>query len=412
MDSIFNALAKYPKLKTALRDNAPLYIYNEEVIRDNIARLQRLMPRFSYLYSVKANPYPGVVKLALAEGMGVDACSVEEIKLAESLGKTKDEIFYSCPGKTIEDLRYGLKHATLIVDSLGEIKKIRKLVETDDIYIKLGIRVHPDFPLGDTAVEASKFGIDIHQVEEVSRICDTTPRIKINGLHFHLRSQLLNVALLASYYKKCFAMAISICHDTHIVLDYINFGSGIGIVYDKSKDRPVDLERLYRTVEQVFVENSRSLRAKLYIETGRFVTADAGYYCTRIVDIKSSYSKKYLIVQNGMNGFLRPAIAALFARDASGVGYNSHEPLFTSVNAFSLEVINDNPEKERVTVVGNLCTSLDVMKEDVLLNKAEVGDLLLINNAGSYAYSLSPLEFSSFAKPQQLVLHPDGSLSE
>lgn len=412
MDTILEAIAKNKQLKTVLRDNAPLYIYNEGVVKENIAKLQAAMPKFGYLYSVKANPYSGIVKLAAQSGMGVDVCSVQEIKLAESVGLGKDSIFYSCPGKSIEDLRYGLKHATVIADSLGEIEKIRKLVETDDIYVKIGLRIHPDFALGDTGVEPSKFGIEANQVIEVDRICDSTPRIKVNGLHFHMRSQILNAALLASYYKKCFAMAISICHDTEIVLDYINFGSGIGIVYDKTKDKPVDLEKLNRSIKQLFDDNSRYLRAKLYIETGRFITGNAGHYCTRIIDIKTSYSKKYLIVQNGMNGFMRPAIAALLNRDVDGPSLAPQEPLFTSVNAFTVHILNDNPEKERVSVVGNLCTALDVMKEDVLLNKADIGDLVLINNAGSYAYSFSPLEFSSFAKPQQLVLHEDGSLSK
>ncbi|ENY8770672.1 hypothetical protein [Clostridioides difficile] len=144
------------------------------------------------------------------------------------------------------------------------------------------------------------------------------------------------------------------------------------------------------------------------MESGRFIVCKSGNYYVKIVDIKVSRGKKYLIVKNGLNGFMRPIISNLIENVTCGVELEGQEPLYTSNHAFSLSVLNNLKEEEYVNVVGNLCTSLDVIANNVKLKKANIGDLISINNAGSYSYSLSPLLFSSYELPKQYYKRKDG----
>lgn len=192
----------------------------------------------------------------------------------------------------------------------------------------------------------------------------------------------------------------------NVNIEFINFGSGIGALYRETQDKPVDLEKLNNMISEIAEENCVVLNAKLLIETGRFITCNAGKYYTPIVDIKESLGQKYLIVENAMNGFMRPAIANLIYK-AAGEILTGYEPLYTCQDEFSVQVLNESVEKEKVNIVGNLCTALDVIRENTEVNHAQIGDIIEITNAGSYAYSLSPLLFSSHKIPKQYYLYKD-----
>lgn len=153
---------------------------------------------------------------------------------------------------------------------------------------------------------------------------------------------------------------------------------------------------------QLFTQRfSDKINARLIIETGRFVVCEAGKYVTRIVDIKESRETKYLIVENGLNGFLRPSIAELLtAYTPQGSKLQGCEPLFTSKDAFEFDILEKEESFiEKVSIVGNLCTSADIMAKDVMIPKADIGDMLLVSNAGSYSYTLTPILFASHPLP-------------
>lgn len=149
------------------------------------------------------------------------------------------------------------------------------------------------------------------------------------------------------------------------------------------------------------------LNTRFIIESGRFLVCKSGVYVTPIIDIKESRGSKYIIVQNGYNGFFKPTISELI------VSYTNEkndlkmmEPLFTSYDSYKISLIKNENERENlkeiVTVGGNLCTAVDILAKDIVLPKAELNDLISINNAGSYAYSLTPLLFSSQEKPVEI----------
>jgi len=393
-----------------IKEHASCYIYDESQIRAQCRKLKTSLAAFDFLYSIKTNPFPAVIKCIQQEGFGADAASAQEVELSIQNGISPENIYYSSPGKTESDLEQCFEKCVLIADSLTEIAKINKEAKRRQQVVKIGIRINPDFSMDSDSAVSSKFGIDIEQAEALEVLLRECSSVKVSGIHIHIKSQVLDFEKLGRYYLKCFEIAKRISKLLKTNIEYINFGSGIGAVYDELQDIPVDLTKLSEMLDSMIDENHNSLSARMYIETGRFVTCNAGTFYTRIADIKQSKGKKYLIVEHGMNGFLRPALASLLQKNAGGVDLPGQEPLYTSSHAFSFEVLNNATSKEFVTIVGNLCTAIDVLGENVEMRAAEIGDIIAVSNAGCYAYSLSPLLFSSHGLPSQFIRRGDGNI--
>lgn len=386
-----------------LESAAPCYIYDGQMIQSTCRELESSLPGFDFLYSVKANPYEPIVQCVASQGFGADTASLREVEESLACGVKPSDIFYSAPGKRESDLRGAWGKCAIIADSLNEIRLLERIAAESKEDAAIGIRVHPAFTMdGDIAV-SSKFGIDLENTQALKDTLKACPHVRPVGIHIHLKSQVLDAGKLGRYYEQVLETALVLKGALDMEMRFINFGSGIGTVYDTAKDKPVDLAALNRAVQKIH-EANRQLHARLLIETGRFVVCRAGKYITPVVDKKISRGVTYLIVSNGMNGFMRPAIAAMLRKVADGQELPAMEPLFTQEKEFEIRVMNDSAEQETVTVVGSLCTAMDVIAENVCLNKAEIGDLIEISNAGSYAYTLSPLLFAGCNVPEQHFL--------
>ena len=386
-----------------LKITAPCYIYDGQMIQSACRELKSSLPGFEFLYSVKANPFEPVVRCIISQGFGVDAASLREVKESVACGISPSDIFYSAPGKRESDLRGTWGKCTIIADSLNEIRLMERIAAESQEDVAIGLRLHPGFSMnGDIAV-SSKFGIDLEDMQALKDTLKSCPHVRPIGIHVHLKSQVLDVEKLSRYYERVMETALALRDALDIEMRFINFGSGIGTVYDTAKDKPIDLAALNRAVQKIH-EANQHLHARLLIETGRFIVCRAGKYVTPVVDKKTSHGVTYLIVANGLNGFMRPAIAAMLGKVADGRELSAMEPIFTQEKEFDVRIINGSAEQEIVTVVGSLCTAMDVIAENVCLNKAEIGDLLEISNAGSYAYTLSPLLFASGDLPKQYLL--------
>ena len=381
--------------------HAPCYVYEEEVIIKQCKELQRRMPQIHFLYSLKTNPFPKVVKTIAAQGFGADAASVGEVLLAEKIGIHCDEIFYSAPGKTAEDISAAWGKCTFIADSFCELERLEQKAAEENTKLHVGVRLHPKFSMHGKESSASKFGIDedlfLHTAWEF-------PHLQLKGIHIHLQSQILDAERLSAYYRKCYELAERVHALQGADIRFINFGSGIGTVYDAASEKELDLEKLGETMKALACRNQKTLKAQLYVETGRFVVCRAGTYFTPIVDKKVSCGKTYLIVKNAMNGFFRPTIAELLKQNTAAFPKVGQEPLYTSANQCKFRVLGKSEQLETVDIAGNLCTALDVLAKDIVLPKAEVGDIIAVSTAGSYGYSLSPQAFSSQEAPGQYLI--------
>lgn len=383
-----------------VQQSAPCYLYEEALIKERCHALLAAMPEVDFLYSVKTNPFMPVLKTIAAQGFGADAASANEVLLARQAGIPHDKIYYSAPGKTLQDIQKVWGKCTIIADSLSELDRLEQCAAVNNEQIAVGVRVNPNFSMNGASAVSSKFGIDEEQLI-TANLC--FPHLKIIGIHVHLRSQILDADILCEYYHNCYMLAERMSGRSGVKIQFINFGSGIGTVYDSTSEKPLALEKVGQTLQTLRAKNNGSLQAKFILETGRFVVCNAGTYYTRIVDRKVSCGKTYLVVQNAMNGFLRPAIAELLRQNVGAFPRNGQEPLYTCGSQSEFRIIGRAGNCETVDIVGNLCTALDVMARDIPLPHAEIGDILAVSNAGSYGCTLTPLLFSSQEQPKEFL---------
>ncbi len=382
-------------IETAKR-HACFYVYDGDGIRNTARELSNALPDVDMLYSVKCNPHPQILATLAAEGYGADAASSGEVMRAAEAGMAAKDIYYSAPGKTLSDIRSTIGKATIVCDSLGEIERVCEAARMLNSPLGIGIRLNPDFSFDGGCGAPSKFGIDESAAWQLMSSFHAD-HVTIDGIHIHLRSQCLDMKAITRYFGLVLSLADRFC--SHFgELSFVNMGSCIGI--PGASDRPIDLKKLSGDVN-VLLQNFRLRHpsTRLLVETGRYVTGPHGIFVTKVLDRKESHGKTFLIVAGMLNGFLRPAIARWMG--ASGIRQGA-EPLFTSQDAYTIRALGEGEPTERVTIAGNLCTSSDIVATDIPLPHLNVGDLLVINNAGAYAAALSPMQFSSGEKPIEL----------
>ncbi len=386
------------------------YLYDEKTILEYTKRLKDSFEGVKFLYSVKNNPYINVVKTVFAQGFGADAASLNEVLLSEKLGLKEKEIYYSAPGKTENDIKGALGKAVITADSLNEIELINSAADEKGIIAQIGVRINPDFGFFGGKGTPSKFGIDEEQLFDNADKIKSFKNIKITGIHVHLHSQELNTELIKKYHNNMFGLVERVCNKLDVSLDFVNLGSGIGIPYAKY-DKEADVKALGENIRKlcsIFKEKHEN--TQIFVETGRYAVGKSGYYACKVVDKKISCGKTFIILSSTLNGFIRPAIAHIIEKYAVDEFPAESEPFYTCKNAFGYIVLNNSDKTEKVTLCGSLCTSTDIIEEDIELKEMNIGDMLVMTNAGSYASVITPYQFASLPKAAQLMLMTDGSV--
>ncbi|WP_236786126.1 diaminopimelate decarboxylase family protein [Anaerococcus ihuae] len=384
-----------------VRENAPCYIYQKDVIDKSCQILKEKFKNVEFLYSIKANPFMPVIKTIRENKIGSDAASSNEVLLSIEAGMEKNQIYYSAPGKTMEDLKKAWGKCVFIADSFHELDLLDDLAKKHGEILEVGLRINPNYSMKDKKAHPSKFGVDEDKIFDFSW---KYKNLKLVGLHVHVQSQILDTNLLSNYYKNTYDLALKFSKLDFVDLKFINFGSGIGVSYDKKNEKDVDLDILSKTMKDLYEKNKNELGAKFLIESGRFLVMNSGTYYTPVIDKKYSQGKTYLVVKNAMNGFVKASMKEML-KDALGKECEkAFEPLYTGINQCEFEIIGDSLEKEKVDIGGHLCTSLDLLARDIELKKAEIGDILKITNAGAYSYSISILNFASHNLPKEFLI--------
>lgn len=384
------------------------YLYDGRTVLDSIAALGSSFEGVRFLYSAKANPHPSVLRCIFDEGFGLDAASMGEVTMGVKLGLAPEDIYYSAPGKSMNDLDAALEKCVIIADSAAELERVQYLAARHGVKAEAGVRINPNFTFDGEGGVSCKFGIDEDEALKKLAEWDKLKNLHICGIHVHSRSQELDTQCLCDYYGRMFELAVRCQKTLGRQLHFVNMGSGIGIPY-AATDSAVDLKKLGAHMNKLCKEYAVELpEARIFIETGRFVSGRAGVYVTHVNDVKTSLGKKYVILANTLNGFVRPSIAQMVERASDAAPC---EPLYTGPDAFGFAPLTDETETETVTVCGNLCTGADVIAQDTELPKLKTGDVFVITNAGSYAAVLTPMQFASLTPPVQIFAAPDGRLT-
>lgn len=406
-------MIKIRAIEDIAKENDSFYLYDEFFILDAIEKLKKNFPDVEFLYSLKSNPNKKILDTIFNQGIGADAASFSEVWMSFERGVPIDKILYSAPGKSKKDIEMTIDKSIIIADSFNEILMISEVArELNLSRVNIGVRINPNFTFESNVGGPGKFGIDEEEFFEIADRINGLYGIRIVGIHAHVKSQELNHNLIADYYEKLLDLTIRVQERLGYDLEFLNMGSGIGIPYKKT-DEAVNVEELGEKLNSILNDvKARLGDIRLFIETGRYLVGKSGVYVSKIRDIKVSRGKKYLILSNTLNGFYRPSINEMVKVFTDDLDPKPCEPLFTSLDSTQISILKQSDEKEVVTIVGNLCTATDVVAQDVLVPKVQIGDLVVFNNAGAYSYVLTPLQFASLEPPAEYMLTNDDLVIE
>ncbi len=393
------------RVETKLRECAAngtvnCYVYDTSAMRDKIKKLTQMMPQgVEIFYAMKANPHPAFLAAARETGArGIEIASLGEAKKAASAGFSPTQLIYTGPGKSVEELRWSVEHGIRMVhvESLAEVYRLEHICAELNRMQDILLRINANFDIHEAQTTFSggskKFGIDEEQLEATLPRILNMPHLRFRGLHVYAASGVLNVDDLLRNCELVFGMTKKIeAQYAGISCDTIDFGGGFGIDYLET-GQDFDPQAYAVGLKKMINEYGFSGRT-FFLELGRYLAADSGWFCTQILDIKESRGKKQVICAGGINHFRRPA--ALSINHPLAIVRMNRPPLFDE----QVSVRN-----ESVYFGGPLCTGADKLADNVRTVAADIGDIAVFAYAGAYGLSMSNIDFLSHARPGEIIL--------
>jgi len=370
----------------------PLFVYETRGIAGQVARFRAAFPDDVALhYAVKANPYAPLLEAIAQMVDGFDVASAGELGKVAHLGLP---ISFAGPGKRDQELETAIRAGiTINLESEGEAERALAICARDGLTARLAIRVNPPFGLKGSGQKMgglpSQFGVDHDRVPTLIRTI-VEAGADWQGLHIFAGSQALHADALIDLQRETVALAGSICEEAGHAPSHVNLGGGFGIPYF-AKDEPLDIEAVGAALANILADRPKTLAdTQFAIELGRWLVGDAGVYLTRVVDRKESRGKTFLVTDGGLHHQLA----------ASG---NFGQLLRRNYPVAIASRFSAKPEEE-VTITGCLCTPLDLLADEVMLPRAEVGDLVAIFCAGAYGLTASPTAFLSQPMAREMLV--------
>jgi diaminopimelate decarboxylase len=379
----------------AMAGRTPFYAYDRSVIERRVQTLRRLLPPGVQLhYAMKANPMPALVGLMAQRVDGLDVASGGELRVALDAGMAPARISFAGPGKREGELRQALAAGVLInVESAREVECLAQLSDETGWKARVAVRVNPDFELRSAGMRMGggpkQFGVDAEQVPALLRRIGVLG-LAFEGFHIYAGSQNLNADALIDMQRRSFELALRLGDDAPGPLKVLNLGGGFGIPYFPG-ERALALEPVCEALAVIADEaRLRAPGAELVLELGRYLVGEAGVYVCRVTDCKMSRGQAFVVVDGGMHQHLA-------ASGNFGQVIRRNYPL-------ALANRMDQPASGPASVVGPLCTPLDLLADKTDLPDAVPGDLVAVFQSGAYGFSASPLGFLGHPEPVQLLV--------
>jgi diaminopimelate decarboxylase len=364
----------------------PFYAYDRTRLDARVAELRKALPADIKLhYAMKANPMPALVQHLASRVDGIDVASGRELTVALDAGAAPLEISFAGPGKSDGELAQAVAAGILVnVESMREIERLSEVSRALALPARVAVRVNPDFELKSSGMRMGggpkQFGIDAERVPEMLAAI-AARGLAFEGFHLFAGSQNLRPDAICEAQRKSYELAAALAQSAPTPVKVLNLGGGFGIPYFPG-ETPLDLApigaNLTAIVARVRVEMPT---ARIVIELGRYVVGEAGVYVCRIVDRKESRGQVFLVTDGGLHHHLA----------ASG---NFGQVLRKN---YPVAIANrmGGSTRERASVVGPLCTPLDLLADQMDLAVAEPGDLVVVFQSGAYGASASPQAFLS-----------------
>ena len=357
-------------IKLAKRYKTPFYCYSLSQLKNNYYSLSDVFKTIKPIicFSVKSNSNLSLLKELKKIGSGADVVSVGELLKATKAGISPKKIVFSGIGKTEEEIRMAIKKRVLLinVESESEVNLINKISKKISKKTSIGIRLNPNVT-GKTHQKIStggkdeKFGLAYNDFIKLSKKIKKMKNLDLQGISVHIGSQITSI----NPFKKVLSVINKIIDKTKINFKFIDLGGGIGIPYSK-KENKINLKEYAKQVNK-FIKNKRS---KIIFEPGRFIIGNTAILITKIIYIKKSNNKNFVILDAGMNNLMRPAL------------YNARHEIIP------LKKIN-KLFKGNFEFVGPVCESSDKFFNQKNFTQIKEGDYVGLANVGAYGMSLS-----------------------
>jgi diaminopimelate decarboxylase len=366
----------------------PFYAYDRGLLRARVAELRAALPQGIELhYAMKANPMPAVVGLMAGLVDGIDVASAGELQVALNAGADPREISFAGPGKRDIELGQAVAAGVLVnVESARELPVLARAAQRLGLPARVALRVNPDFELKGSGMRMSggpkQFGIDAEALPEVLAQVGALAGdgVGFEGFHLFAGSQNLKAESICEAQQKCYELALRLAADAPAPVRFLNLGGGFGIPYFPGEQR-LDLTPLGTNLAEIQARAKAELpAAKLVIELGRYFVGETGVYVCRIVDRKVSRGQVFLVADGGLHHHL----------SASG---NFGQVIRKNYPATLQPQGRVEAATEVASVVGPLCTPLDLLADRMDMPRGEVGDLAVVFQSGAYGRSASPEGF-------------------
>lgn len=378
---------------SALADKfgTPLYVYSQATMTDAARQIDAALagptPHHVH-YALKANPSLAVVQTFARLGLGADVTSGGELFRALRAGIPADRVVFSGVGKTTDEMRQALMVGVraLHVESEGELEMLGRVAARLNRTASVALRVNPDVdphthPKIATGLSENKFGLPWGDIPRIVEGIRQTPALRLAGLSMHIGSQITRLDVFQEAARRVADLARDLLAGG-LALDYLDFGGGIGVRYaDETPPSPAEWAAALR-------ESLGDLPLGLLVEPGRALVAEAGVLVARVLGVKRTPAKVFVILDAAMNDLIRPML------------YDAYHPIWLVTQRPGLD-------PQPVEIVGPICETTDTFARNRPLALPQPGDLLAVLQAGAYGMSMAS-NYNSRPRAAEVLVDTDG----
>ncbi len=371
--------------KLAIKHSTPLYCYSYNKLKSNIINFFTYFKKFSPLvcFAIKSNTNLNLIRVIKNFGLGADVVSKGELMLALKAGINKKKIVFSGVGKTESELEFAIEKKILLInsESESEIKIIEKIAKKKNVVVNIGIRLNPNTDANtlkqiSTGKKENKFGVDERTFLKLVSVLKTSKNIKLKCLSVHIGSQITD----HKPYEKMLKAIDKIINKAKFNFEYIDLGGGMGISYKKNQKK-LNYKKYKSAIEKFLRKNN----SKLIFEPGRSIIGNTAILISRVIYLKETSKKIFVILDAGMNDMMRPAL------------YGAKHQILPAFR-------NKKRSLKTYEFVGPICETTDKFLSLRNFNKLKEGDLIFISDVGAYGSSLSS-NYNIRPKPIEILIN-------
>lgn len=369
----------------------PFYLYDEQGIRNSARKLIDAFHwnnGFKEFFAVKATPNPSILEILIEEGCGADCSSLSELVLAERVGLTGENIILTSNDTPAEEFVKARQLGALInLDDLSHLPYLERHAGLPEL---ISFRYNPGTDGGNSIIgepREAKFGATKSQIFEGYKLAKQKG-VKRFGLHTMIASNELDPRHFITFAEMLFDLAAELRTQLGIDLEFINLGGGLGIPYEPDQHE-LDLPQLSQAIQRVFAQKDIPPATKIFMECGRYITGPHGYLIAQVSHMKDTY-KKFVGLDASMADLMRPAMYGAY-----------HHITILGKEGAAADHTYD--------ITGSLCENNDKFAIDRKLPRIEIGDLVVIHDAGAHGHAMG-FNYNGKLRPAELLLRSDGTV--